>query len=441
VTTNEQSHRPKPPPAPRTPEALMQEMYGVFDSCFALYQGMMRYWLMWRLPQIVDAIRNSKGLKFHLCATYQGLVRNFLRIFLLPDLLVVGQCGHVLKRELLHYEHPFDRPWPNVNGTHPGLAAIGGKADRPIVDGVLQFVYEWIRPLSLSGRVIFAPFTTLLAGSTVESLHPSATMALLHDALEDARPDGLPGITLQDRMEAAKELFAQNPEIKSVQLGAPNGSPEDQELKSLWDPARMELKYGRYFWPDQPIDQIDPTWGPAEIVAFEFFMASHLGCMLLVAGDWCDTIPAPIHSLNLRIPYIDGLSAPVLAKAIAEEPAAFQEFHSAITSALAKAMDARGSDAFSKELDRIQRDIIDGAVTRLERKWKEMAHKRLARLGQYAIRTIGVTVGLHFAFSPAAFAGLIFTSGASLLQEIEKRIGETTTLKENPMYFVWKIGR
>ena len=90
----------------------MQEMYGVFDSCFALYQGMMRYWLMWRLPQIVDAIRDAPGLKFHLCGTYQGLVQNFLRTFLLPDLMVVGQCGHVLQHEMLQYEHPFDRPWP-----------------------------------------------------------------------------------------------------------------------------------------------------------------------------------------------------------------------------------------------------------------------------------------------------------------------------------------
>jgi hypothetical protein len=441
VTTNEQEERPALPPPPRTVEGLMQEMYGVFDSCFALYQGMMRYWLMWRLPQIVDTIRGTPGLKFHFCATYRGLLDNFLRIFLLPDLVVIGQCGHVLQHEMLQYEHPFDRPWPNMDGTHPALAAIGGKPDRPIVDGVLQFLYEWVRPLSSSGRVLFAPFTTMLAGPTADSLVPSAIMALLQDAIAVARPDGLPGVTIRDRMDAARELFRSNPEIKSVPLGPPKDSPEDQLLKALWDPGRMELKYGRYFWPDQAISQPDPAWGPEEIVAFEFFMATHLGCMLLVAGDWCDSVPVPAHSLNLRIPYVDGLSAPLLARAIANEPADFQEFQTAITNALTQALDARGSEAFSKELGRIQREIIDDAVARLDRKWKEIAHKRLARLGQYAVCSIGVTVGLHFAFSPAALAGLIFTSGASLLQEIEKRIGETAALKDNPMYFIWKLGR
>jgi len=433
--------RPQPPPPPRTPEALMQEMYGVFDSCFALYQGMMRYWLMWRLPQIVDAIRDTPGLKFHFCASYQGLLHNFLRVFLLPDLMVVGQCGDVLQHEMLHYEHPFDRPWPNTDGTHPGLAAIGGKPDRPIVDGVLQFVYEWVKPLSPTGRVLFAPFTSMLAGSAIESLLPSTTMALLHDALVTARPDGLPGITIQDRMEAARELFQKNPDLKSVPLGPPKDSPEDKRLKALWDPANMELKYGRYFWPEQGIDHIDPTWGPREIVAFEFFMATHLGCMLTVAGDWCDCVPAPAHSLNLRIPYVDGLSAPALAQAISDDPAAFQEFHSLITTALEKAMDARGSESFSREIGVIQRDIIDNAVAKLNRKWQEIANKRWLRFAQYTLRSVGVTVGLHFAFSPAAFAGLIFTSGASILQEIEKRMGESAAMTDNPMYFIWKLGK
>jgi len=396
---------------------------------------------MWRLPQIVSTIRATPGLKFHLCSTYQGLLQNFLRIFVLPDLLVIGQSGHVLQYEMLQYEHPFDRRWPNVDGTHPGLAAIGGKADRPIVDGVLQFLYEWVRPLSPGGRVLFAPFTTMLAGSSVESLVPSVATVLLEDAIADARPEGLPGVTLGDKMDQARELFLNNPEIKSVPLDPPKGSAEDQHLKAVCDPDRMELNYGRFFLPGHPISQPDPAWGPEQIVAFEFFMAAHLGCMLLVAGEWCDSVPTTAHSLNLRIPYVDGLSAPLLARAIADEPAAFQEFHSSITTALTQALDARGSEAFSKELARIQREIIDDAVAKLDRKWKDIAHKRLARLGQYSVRTVAVTVGLHFAFSPAALAGLFFTASASLFQEIERRIGETAGLKDNPMYFIWKLGR
>ena len=97
MTTEKNDERQVPPPPPRTVAGLMNEMYGVFDSCFALYQGMMRYWLMWRLPQIIDTIQATPGLKFHLCSTYQGLLQNFLRIFVLPDVLVIGQSGHVLE--------------------------------------------------------------------------------------------------------------------------------------------------------------------------------------------------------------------------------------------------------------------------------------------------------------------------------------------------------
>ena len=136
-------------------------------------------------------------------------------------------------------------------------------------------------------------------------------------------------------------------------------------------------------------------------MAFESFMAAHLGCMLLVGGEWCDWVPSPAHSLNLRIPYIDGLAAPLFARFIADEPGAFQEFHSCIVTALTKALEARGSEAFSKEIDRIQREIIDDGVAKLDRKWKEIVNKRRARLGQYAMRTIGVTIGVHFLFSPA----------------------------------------
>ena len=43
--------KPTPPTPPETAAGLLSEMFGVIDSCPALYQGMLRYWLMWQDKQ------------------------------------------------------------------------------------------------------------------------------------------------------------------------------------------------------------------------------------------------------------------------------------------------------------------------------------------------------------------------------------------------------
>ncbi len=415
-------------------------MFGVFDSCPTLYQGMLRYWLMWRLPQIINSIKESPSLKFHLSATYQGLLENFLRIFILPDLLVIGQSGHVLQYEMLQYEHSFERSWPNVDGTHPALSAIGMKPDRPIVDGVVQFLDEWIRPLSPSGRVLFAPFTTMLAGSTLDSLSSEIITELLKSAISDAKPEGLSGTTIRDTMEQAARELESHSDKKSVPLDLTEGLRERNDLWNKFDLNKMELKYGRYFYPGIQISQPDPIWGPAEILAFEFFLANQLGSMLVVAGDWCNVVPTPAYKLNLSLPFVDGISVPLLAKIITDDPETFGNFRKTISSALLEALNARGSEDFSRELKRIQRDIIDDGISKLNGKLDDFKKMRLARFGQYAVRSIRIAIGLYFMFSPAALAGLFTTSIGSIFIEIEKRIAEKREMKENPMYFIWKIG-
>lgn len=427
---------PAPPPPPRTIAGLMSEFYGAFDGNFGLYQGVVRYWLMWRLPQITDLIQGMPGLKFHFCAEYKALLDNFLRLLMLPDLLVVGQCGQVLRFEHLQYEHPYDRPWPSIDGTQPDLGVIAGKVDRPLVDGVLQFMYEWVRPLSPSGRVVFAPFTSLLAGPSTEPFSAEMVLSLFRSAKANAAPSGLPGVFRWDFEKRAAAKLKDNPDLKSVPVFT---EEEARYVKSVWNPAKMTLKYGRYFWPGAPISQPDPNWTPAEILAFESVIAAHLGCMLVVAGSWCGVVPEPVYRLDLRIPYVEGMSALLLARAMAEEPDAFIEFRRAISAALTEALNARGSEAFSKEVERIQRDIVDYGVAKLDRKWRELCGRRLARFGQYAAATAGLTIGLHFAYSPAALAGLFSAAVGSLFVELEKRMGEQSGMRENPMYFVWQL--
>ena len=127
--------------------------------------------------------------------------------------------------------------------------------------------------------------------------------------------------------------------------------------------------------------------------------------------------------------------------AIEEEADAYRDFRHTVSNALMEALDKRGSEGFSRELARIQRDIVNDGVDRLQRRWKELGGRRRARLGQYATRTLSVSVGLYFAFSPAALAGLMGGTVFSAFQEVERRIVEQRELREEPMYFIWKLGR
>ena len=273
------------------------EMFGVLDSCPTLYQEMLRYWLMWRFPEIVKCIQGASGLKFHLCGTYQGLLENFLRLFLLPDFLVVSQCGPVLRYEMLQYEHPLGQHWPNTDGTPPGLGVIGAKPDRPVVDGVVKFAEEWIRPLAPSGSVLLTPFTTMLAPPT-PTLSPAIVDELINQAVSSSSTAGLPGKELAER---AQDIVRGLHPGESTPLESPEEIARDA---TAFDAAKMEQGFGRYTWPNTPISQPDPLWAPADILAFEFLIAQRLGAMMVVAGDWCDDVPTPAHELSLKIPYV-----------------------------------------------------------------------------------------------------------------------------------------
>ena len=425
----------EPPPSPAPPNSIAHatgEMLGALDSGASLYQGTLRYWFMWRMPQLVNLIRGAQGLKFHLCcSTYQDLLSNYLRFFLLPDLLVVGHCGPLLCYEVLQYEHGIDRRWPNVDGTQPSLGVISGKPDRPMLDGLIHFIDEWIRPLASTGRVLVAPWTTLLAGPSPQ-LPSDAILTVLRDALGAATDDGLRSSSVP--IERWQRMLAEATEAQKA-----HGVPMAESSPAWGDFSKNVCRYGRLAAPDAPISVPDATWSPPDILAFEFFMASYLDTMFVVAGDWCDLVPAPSFSLNLHIPYVEGLNPGILASAIKTDPEMFDAFRNAITIALHEAVNTRGSEAYAREIRRIQTDIIDRGMDTLNRKWKEFERKRLARLGAYTVATLGLEIGLYFATSPAQIVGLFSAASVSFFNELEKRLAEKGELRSQPMYFMWRL--
>lgn len=431
----------KPPPPPTTVAGLMTELLGTLDSAAGLYQGAVRYWFMWRLPQIVSAIRGAPPLRFHMCcASIADLHSQFVRVFLLPDLLVVGQCGPLLDFELLQYSHPLEHNWPCIDGRPPsGLHVISGKMDRPLGDGIVSFLHECIRPLAPTGQVAFAPLTTLLAGPEPVHLSPEATRAEIERASHIAKSDGLPtGKTLRDCMDEARRVLRSSEQRDSIPVSELMGDVPKGSFGL--DTHDVENRAGRVVPKGAMTSRPDPVWSPGDILAYEFLLATQMGSMFVVAGDWTSLLPPTAYSLNLRIPYIEGIHPVTLATAVGDDPEAFVDFRKTITRGLKEAFESRGSEAFGRELARIQSEIIDGGIDRLDRKWRELCRQRFIRVGGYTARTVSITVGLYFAFNPAALAGMFGSMAVSAFEEWGRRVAEQAQLKGEPMYFIWQLG-
>jgi hypothetical protein len=121
----------------------------------------------------------------------ESLFRDFVKLILLPDLLVIGQTGPLLDFERLTYQHNLDRPWPEVDSTQgdAGLWAIASKPDRPVPDEILPFLAYVFQPFLPTGRVLFAPLATMLAPPNSLEQSLDGVGSLLKEAMENVRPE------------------------------------------------------------------------------------------------------------------------------------------------------------------------------------------------------------------------------------------------------------
>lgn len=433
---------PKPPAPPDTIATLAGEMLGCLSSCPQLYQGALRYWLMWRLPQILQLLRGEPGLKFHYCTSQpQDLFRDFTRIFMLSDVLVIGQSGPLLCPEILHFLHDFDKTWPNVDGTHGAMQTVARKPDRPLPDEIAPFLQYFFAPFAMTGRILYAPFSTMLAGRSPNDGSFEAAIAKLDEALSRTANDGLSfGFSLKQRIQEAKRELYKEDAPESIPLMPDNQAEDDDKLIDRMPNRQAECRQGRFVNAGEVVPLVDPRWKPADILAFEFYLSRYFDTMMLVSGQWAGSIPTPSHHLDLRIPYVEGIPPEALAQAIYEDPGGFKKFHQTISTALSEVITSSGSEQFIKELKRIQKDIVDDGVAKLGQKWREMMKIRFARFGAYTSAAVGIEIGLYTGSSIAEVAlKLATTAATSAFIEIAQRYSEKHKLKEQPMHFIWKL--
>lgn len=410
---------PKPPVAPRSVDGLCQEMLTATFNPGALSQGTLHYWLMWRLPQIRDAIASATGTKLYLsCGSVRDLAWSFPRLVLLSDLLVVGQSGSLMEPEVLTHLHNLDRPWPEMEPARcdEGLWALAATIDRPVSDGVFPFLSNVLAPFVRTGKVLYSPLATMLAPSRPTGNLDTHVREQLDTALDRAKPDGLPTriVLVNDERPAATD--------NRSQVETDDRAEADLRVRTVADDA----------------------WVARDVVALELCLSEALGMNMLVAGEWCDVIPPPQFELKLSIPYLEGIPPWELAKAISDDPEAFRDFRRAIRSGLREASKARGSESYAREIERIQDEIIDAGIDKLDMHWRSLMSMRVSRFAAYTVAATPLVVGLFCGATPAQLAILFAQTGAnaivSYFLEREKRSLEQGKLHGEPMFFLWKLG-
>jgi hypothetical protein len=239
--------------------------------------------------------------------------------------------------------------------------------------------------------------------------------------------------SIPEQLKEAKKRLDSGEEKVSIALGPPSEQPPKQ--------VQMAHIRGRLAPVDAALGQVDMTWTPEDILGFDLCLSSVLDAHFLVSGRWDTIVPQPPFALDLRIPFLEGIPPTTLADAIIDDPEVFTEFRRTIRSGLTEALNAKGSESFDREIKRIQEQIIDAGVDRLDRMWKAVKTMRAARFGAYSASALGLQIGLYFVSSPAQIVGLFSTLAVNFFVELEKRICERKQLKDEPMYFIWKIGK
>ena len=143
--------------------------------------------------------------------------------------------------------------------------------------------------------------------------------------------------------------------------------------------------------------------------------------------------------LRLNVPWLENASPELIQQFKADEGHAFLAFRNSLLTAIEQAQGAVGSNEFSRDLQRIQRDVLDEGVARLQ----ELS-KRLARL--QSLRSAGVLVGT-LATGISCMVGLPLTatiaaSGAStiaLVKHLIDKFEEQGKLRDDKAYFLWRL--
>ena len=136
--------------------------------------------------------------------------------------------------------------------------------------------------------------------------------------------------------------------------------------------------------------------------------------------------------LEIDLKFLKDLKIKDILKIRKKEDSIFKDFRNTFNTYCKEIMSIPGTENFEKEVRQLKREKIDPQLRKLDREFKRIKNFRFIRSAVIGICSL----------SGAAFGQIgitLATGGAALLREYGEYYKETRKMKENPLFFLWKL--
>jgi len=140
--------------------------------------------------------------------------------------------------------------------------------------------------------------------------------------------------------------------------------------------------------------------------------------------------------LEMDLKFIDLISIDNILKIREKELLAFEEFRLAMVKVCKEIESIPATEDFKGEVQKIVEEVINPELRKLDREFNRIRRYRLLRGAAISVGSVTVTVLAGGTPLTVLGAGLV-----GVLEEFAGYVSEMAKLKENAMYFLWKVKR
>lgn len=143
--------------------------------------------------------------------------------------------------------------------------------------------------------------------------------------------------------------------------------------------------------------------------------------------------------LSLKIPFLDGIDMHTLSKVKEDNRDAFRAFGRSLLNSLNGIKAAIHTEAFAKEVKKIQRDQIDAALSDVERTFQRIERSSALRKSGVLTGLLGLNAVALIGAPPVALVTGLATAAAALVAERATYLKEIGEVGDKGAYFLWKL--
>ena len=392
---------------------------------------------------------------------------------LLADHVIVGHCGPLPPPHLglAHPEVSYypDQPPPGTvpqNNAYLGLLDIDG-VRRPLPPTAFEYLMGELRLPLLEGCVSYFPASIIYSPSRNDPW-PSPSSIL-------KGPDTEITFTANDLIvDPGNKVLADfiNPFTGKFEMNVVAGKSKAMERKMESQKNGQDLptikhivtnRLNDYYRGDEKVSEKSLSYQPGDNGLLQFsdkrvggtcwewsqdaILWEQILAGILASGAFSS--PRSIVSIERLPDAMFSLNVPCLTKcpwdAILEvkeqERDALFRFRQAIMKACSAVQEERGTALFKNAVENIQRSVIDGEVSELEKSFRELKKKQAGKILGFGLEFISLEIACYLGLQ---LPGALYAFGRSMNQAIKLRLNLREELakwyktsQDLPMYFLW----